>query len=351
MTSTICQCKVYNIGLFFWKSYRKFMDIYLTLMYVRGVTIEETRFPMKAVSKRTGLTPDVIRVWERRYGAINPNRTATNRRLFNEEEVRRLILLKRVVEAGHGIGRVARLPDGKLAELSDSSNFHERHMTPDRVDMPGDGLAAELLEASLKAVRALELEALVPVLNRGLLTLSRPVLLENLILPLLREVGEAWHDGDLRIAHEHMTSHVVRTFLGDLLLKTNVPSSSPHVVIATPAGQKHELGALAAALMAAGDGWKTTYLGADLPAEEIAAAALHNHARAVCLSLVYPGDDSGLATELVRLHSFLSKDIALGIGGTAAGSYRYTLESIGAVSLADIGSMRMFLATLREPKP
>jgi DNA-binding transcriptional MerR regulator/methylmalonyl-CoA mutase cobalamin-binding subunit len=303
---------------------------------------------MKAVVRRTGLTPHVIRVWERRYGAVRPRRTATNRRSYTDEEVRRLILLKKVVDAGHSIGQVASLPGEELAELLEDNSAPEGRHGETMMGAPGDSTAAGLLEGSLKAAQALDSRMLESVLRRGVLALSRPVLLQHLILPLLRAVGEGWHEGDLRVAHEHMASGVIRTLLGELLLNSAASPSAPDAVFATPAGQLHELGALAAAVMAASDGWKVTYLGADLPAEEIAAAALHNRSRAVCLSITYPADDAALASELTRLRGYLPKNVGLAVGGAAAGSYRSTLGAIGAASLEDMGSLRPFLASLRE---
>ena len=78
----------------------------------------EAHHTIKAVVRRTGLSAHVIRIWEKRYGAVVPERTGTNRRLYGDEEVERLSLLRDVTQAGHGIGQVARLPMEKLRELA-----------------------------------------------------------------------------------------------------------------------------------------------------------------------------------------------------------------------------------------
>jgi len=115
-------------------------------------------------------------------------------------------------------------------------------------------------------------------------------------------------------------------------------------VVATPQGQAHELGALAAAVTASTIGWRVTYLGANLPAEEIAAAAAQNDARAVALSIIYPPGDPGLLPELKRLHAYLQADVRLVVGGLSADSYRSVLDSIEAMRLPDMAALRSALS-------
>jgi DNA-binding transcriptional MerR regulator/methylmalonyl-CoA mutase cobalamin-binding subunit len=304
---------------------------------------------MKAAAKRTGLTQHVIRIWERRYGAVNPERTGTNRRRYSEEDIRRLVLLKGAVDAGHGIGSVARLPNEKLAELADTSPIRMLSRPPVRLDAAPGGIAAELLGQGMAAVRSLNAQAIESVLSRALVSLSKPILLEQVVLPLLRGIGELWQGGELRVAHEHLTTGVIRTFLGGLLQGSRPSSNRSSVVFATPSGQIHELGALAAAVTAAADGWRAIYLGPNLPAEEIAAAAAHSGARAVCLSLVYPPYDPGLITELQRLRGFLPSEVRIIAGGVAVSAYEPELRSMEIGCLNDISGIRPELPLLGSP--
>ncbi len=115
----------------------------------------------------------------------------------------------------------------------------------------------------------------------------------------------------------------------------------PAVIVGTPSGQHHEIGALLAAAAAAAQGWRVTYLGPDLPASSIAAAAELTGARAVALSLIYPADDLGLEAELRSLRSLLPAGIALIIGGQAADSYSEVLGDIGAVRLGDLADLSL----------
>jgi MerR HTH family regulatory protein/B12 binding domain len=129
------------------------------------------------------------------------------------------------------------------------------------------------------------------LLRRATLTvvLSQPFFIEQVIVPLMHRIGDLWHEGVLRVAHEHLASAVVRTSLGSPSRGYGAGPSAPNLVVATPTGQMHELGAMIVATTAASDGWCVTYLGPSLPAEEIAGAVHQRRACAVALSIIYPG--------------------------------------------------------------
>jgi methanogenic corrinoid protein MtbC1 len=121
------------------------------------------------------------------------------------------------------------------------------------------------------------------------------------------------------------------------------------MVVTTPSSQHHELGALIVAAIARIEGWNTVYLGPNLPAEEIAAAAKQRRARAVALSVTFPGDDPQLPTELRRLARSLEGDVTLLVGGSSAECYRRVLAEIRATVLDDLSDLRGFLRAARMP--
>jgi methylmalonyl-CoA mutase cobalamin-binding subunit len=118
---------------------------------------------------------------------------------------------------------------------------------------------------------------------------------------------------------------------------------APEVVVATPAGQQHGIGAMLVAASAATVGWRVTYLGADLPAEDIAEAVRSRGADAVALSLIYPPDDPDLPGELVRIWNELPSGVEVVVGGASAGSYSQTIRAIGATVAKDLEGLRSFL--------
>jgi DNA-binding transcriptional MerR regulator/methylmalonyl-CoA mutase cobalamin-binding subunit len=289
------------------------------------------RHPIGVVSRRTGIPQDLIRAWERRYGVVSPGRTDTRRRLYSDTDVRRLLLLKRLVDGGRRISDVANMP---LAELEALAEEDREAVVSQPLAGRGSG-GGHPLEAAIDAALRMDREALEDILTEAALAMSPADLRQKLLSPLLVEVGERWRAGSLRVAHEHLATSIVRTFVEGMRRRTVDRSGRPKIVITTPVGEEHELGALMAALAAEEVGWDAVYMGAALPAEEIGAAVRHLGARAVGLSLVH-ADEARLADELRSIHRYLSDDVALLVGGRAATSFSDVIREIGAHPVADM---------------
>ncbi|MCC6489053.1 MAG: cobalamin-dependent protein [Candidatus Hydrogenedentes bacterium] len=303
--------------------------------------------PIQIAAARTGLTQHAIRAWERRYGAVTPRRTPTNRRLYSDSDVNRLRLLYRVTQAGWSVGQVAHLPTDELGLLLETSE-DARGLTKAPADSPGP---RPLLEQALRDIKNLDSGALETLLYRAEADLGPSSVIDAVIAPLIHEVGEGWREGRLRIAHEHLASGAIRTYLSNVRLERKVPSGAPSLVCATPAGQWHELGALMAAAVAALEGWHVTYLGPNLPAEEIVTAARTVKARVVALSIVYPNDDPMMLPALRKLRKTLPAETAVVAGGQAAADYEAALREIGAVLVADMPSWRAELERRHGRRP
>jgi DNA-binding transcriptional MerR regulator/methylmalonyl-CoA mutase cobalamin-binding subunit len=310
------------------------------------------RHPIGVAARRTGLKPDLIRAWERRYGAVEPGRSDTRRRFYSDADIERLLLLRRVVGTGRGISQVAGLSNEELEALIQQEPQPVPAYSPPAASSPGgdslDDLAEAFLTRCLVAAQHLDVRGLEMQLERASVAFSRTNLIEKLLAPLMHRIGDLWHQGALRPIHEHMASAVVRSFLGGLHGAYRPEVSAPHLVVTTPARQHHELGALIAAATAAGEGWQVTYLGPELPPEEIAAAALQKGARAVALSITYPPDDPILMDDLRRLRRLLDPDTALLVGGRASAAYSHALSEIGARRIDDLASLRRELQLLRS---
>lgn len=307
----------------------------------------EVQHSIKFAARKTGLTPHVIRVWERRYEAVSPNRTGTNRRMYSEGEIERLGLLRDVTQAGHSIGQVARLPLAKLRQLAADAGSPkpEPSARPARKTSPDNSL----LEDCVEAVKSLDAHALENALKRAATALGSQGLLQRVVAPLAQTIGDLWRDGSITAAHEHFASATIRIFLGHAARPFAATEGAPVIVVATPTGQIHELGALLVGAAAANLGWHVTYLGASLPAAEIAGAARQSRARAVALSLVYPEDDPRLEAELKGLRHLLPDEVALLVGGRAMPSYGDALEKIGAIQLKDLSHFCVVIDELRKP--
>lgn len=290
-------------------------------------------FPIQTASQLSGLSPHVIRIWERRYNALSPSRTCTNRRMYCEEAIERLRLLRELTEGGHRIGSVARLCTDDLRRLA--SQHLARSGPPAAASLPANAAAPAALDTpedfvnlAVEASKVYDSDRLRRLLQHARQQFGQRGMLHHILCPLIVHIGEEWQTGNLRPAHEHVATSVIRE-----LLMTPVPGSqtapnAPEIIITTPAGEMHELGVMMAAATARDLGWKVTYLGPNLPVEEIAACAVARKARAVALSVVYPEKCPVIEDKLRRMRLLLPKPVALLVGGRAARGYQDRLGGL-----------------------
>jgi len=290
---------------------------------------------IEAVSRRSGLSQHLIRIWERRYGVVKPARTKSNRRLYSEEDAHRLELLNRAVHAGHRIGDIAKISTEKL-ELLVGAGRPNGTIT----SLPS---VSDEFNAAIEAIERFDAEALTMLLARADVEFGQSHTLELIIMPLMERIGTLWKDGEIRIAQEHMATAAVIHHVGSILANFRYQLDAPVIVVATPLGQEHEAGALAAAVVAAVSGWRPIYIGPNLPAEEIAGVAVKSNARAVALSLIFPADDPKLPAELGRLSRLLPNGLSILIGGRAAEQYMTAIDSIRAILIPDVAMLRQHL--------
>jgi len=311
------------------------------------------KYPIKVVSQMTGLSVHVIRAWEKRYNVVEPDRTDTNRRLYSEEDIEKLRLLNDASNLGHNIGSIAHLSISELKEMLIKERDINPELKNDYAGYAGNDvvtLVEELLSNCIESIKNYDAKKLESILLNASAKLTQPVLIEELLIPLVYKIGDMWHEGEIRVANEHLSSSVIRGFLFNLLESYSFGESAPVMVSATPRGQEHELGALIAGVVAASSGWKVIYLGANLPAEEVGAVVSHLKAKVVALSFVYPIDDPLLKKELKKLKQILPIGVSIIAGGRATSGYLDVLDEIGALVVKNIKQLRTELEAIRENK-
>lgn len=309
--------------------------------------VNEGRHPINYVAKRSGLTTHAIRVWERRYKAVTPVRTGKNRRLYSDADIERLRLLKVITSAGHSIGHIATLSEPELRTLAAASGASTAARPNATSGSQTHDASPEIIVAACRqAVLSLDAPALEQTLLDASVSLPQLRMLEEVVAPFMRWVGDEWHAGRIRVAHEHFASATVRKFLTRVRATYPDAGPGPSIVISTPSGQQHEIGAQLAACVAAMEGWRDHYFGANLPVAEIARAARDTHARAVGLSVAYVGDEAALTREMQDLVRALPAGVELFVGGVAAKHHRAALERIGARCVDSLTEFRDELNTL-----
>lgn len=277
------------------------------------------RHPIRVVAHRTGLTPATIRAWERRYDAVAPARSEGGQRRYSDEDIDRLNTLRALTDMGRSIGSVASLPP-EAAEVLLSEDLEA---APGGGGLPAPEERGAWVDDAYRSMREMDTESLERTLWRAFLTLGAKGFLEGVAAPLLERVGSAWAAGRVSPAQEHLGSGVlerVLTWMNDPALAAE---EGPVVVVATLPGERHALGARLAAAAAALEGWRPTYLGADLPVEEIATAARKVGATTIALSVVRTDRIRETEESLAALRELLGPDLQIVVGGAAARLLRH----------------------------
>ncbi len=305
-------------------------------------------FPIKIAALRSGLTQHIIRAWEKRYGAVCPGRSQTQRRVYSEEEIERLSLLRQATAAGHSIGNIVHLADSCLRKMV--AEGPEAPRAKERLECCLARQLADCLEAAFSSVLSLDGCGLERELHHSLVAHGRTAVMQQVLVPLMKKIGEGWEKGELRVAHEHVASSVIRTLLGNFVRSHSETSCAPCLLVTTPSGQIHELGALLAAATAVDHGWRVIYLGPNLPPEETAGAFLQAKADAVAISIVYPGDDPALVNQLRLLRRLLPPETPILAGGRATHDYEGALRETGTVICPDLNAFTAELARIRRQR-
>jgi DNA-binding transcriptional MerR regulator len=195
----------------------------------RDIGFDTPRHSVRVVANLTGLSAHVLRAWERRYEVVTPHRSPGGQRLYSDHDLERLRRLSQLTGRGHSISRIAGLSLGDLERL-------EEQVAPGPV-VPPEGqssAAAEVVGEALGAVGRFQAEELQAVLQRGAITLGRPVFLNEVVSPAVEAVGDGWSSGALSVAQEHMSTAVFRRVLEWQLAAYQVDDDMPRLAVATP---------------------------------------------------------------------------------------------------------------------
>lgn len=301
--------------------------------------------PISVVAERTGLSADVLRVWERRYGVVSPVRDDAGRRLYSDADVERLRLLASATAGGRTISQVSGLAFDELIALvrADESS----RWATSAADRQGRGDdAPDIVERALTWTRAMDASALEAELTRGAAVMGSARFPDLVMAPLFQRVGEGWHRGELSIAQEHLATASALAVMRQVLGALPAEPDAPALLVATMSGERHEIGALLAATVAASEGWRVVYMGSDLPVPEIADAAVRTGVRAVGVSVVLAVDIEQTTAALVELRDRLPAEVTLLVGGGGAASLETGLNHPGIRVLAKLEQLR---SALRSP--
>ena len=310
-------------------------------------TADLPRHTIRVDARRTGLTTATLRAWERRHGAVRPARSHTERRLYSDADIERLAQMRDLVKRGHSLSQLARLSAPDLTSLARQERAHVV-ASPERATGAGGSSVGEIVAAGERAISALDVAELQRLLTREMMALGPARFIDEAISPLCRRIGVLWAEGSLTVAHEHVASVAIRQVLSGLLDALRISdAASPSIVVATPGGERHEFGAMMAAAIASAAGWRAVYLGPDLPAAAIAAAARQAGASVIALSVVASVYAEPLMRELRELRGAVGENTEILIGGASAPrDVAASRDNGGARYLPDLAELRVELESL-----
>lgn len=267
---------------------------------------EAVTYAISRVERETGLSKDVLRMWERRYNFPNPTRDANGDRQYSQAELERLLVIKRLMDMGHRPGRLMTLSTEMLREMLAAIP----EVAPVRFSQD---VAQMLTMLRGNQVRQLEERLEYLILRYGL-----ELCVLELLPALLKEVGQAWQSGDLMVHHEHLLTEMLQNQLRRTMGRIPVWAICPRVLLATLPDELHGLGLLMVESLLLLEGAEVLNMGLQLPPEEIAHAVRDNQVDVVCLSLSAATNPNLAQQQLARLQLALPEGVCVWVGGEGA---------------------------------
>jgi len=288
------------------------------------------------VAKLTGLSKDVVRVWERRYGLVKPLRSANRYREYTDEDVALLRFLKEELDRGQTIGALAlEGRDSLLQRMRISSTPKQEELAPH------ENLLDELV-ACLDPLDKIRFEQ---KLNGAVAVIPFEEAVQRILLPLERRIGELWHEGRVNIAVEHYVTKIIQQKLFAVMNQLPVNEYGPRVLVACPEGESHEIGAQVAAYLAVTRGCHVYYLGPNLPSSDLQAFCERVKPDLVLLSVtVVKSDEEG--RRLLEELEGLSTRWPVAIGGQGARALEPVLRETKIELLDDLAELQSRLMIL-----
>ena len=269
-------------------------------------------YTIKQAALRSGVNVALLRAWERRYGIVEPMRTDSGYRLYDDAAIDRLRAMRSLVDAGwsprQAAERVTSATDDELEQLA-----------PGETESPEEVPAvASTIDAFVDGAARIDPGAIERALDDMFAAGSFERVIEDRLFPALRALGDAWSSGAVDVAGEHAASAAVARRLSMAFEAAGSPTGDrPPILVGLPPGARHELGALAFATAARRAGLPVVYLGPDVPVQSWIAAVEQTGGRAITFGVLIDRDVTA-ADEVVRAVRLAHPQVVIAGGGRAS---------------------------------
>lgn len=295
-----------------------------------------------AVERDTGLSKDTLRVWERRYGFPAPTRDAFGERLYPIDQVDKLRILRRLMDAGHRPGKIIGLEVDQLQALAAQN-------APEPRSLADAGAERDDLGHYIELIKSHQVEEVRRMLSQAVLRMGLERFVVEVVAPLNRMVGEAWARGYFEIFEEHLYTESMQIILRNAISNIPQPGRRPRVLLTTFPSEAHGLGLLMAEALLALDGCRCISLGTQTPVWDIVLAAGAQKADVVALSFSACLNPNQVLDGLTELRAKLSANTQIWAGGQCPILQRRPPKDV--MVLSELGQIHASLAAWRATHP
>jgi DNA-binding transcriptional MerR regulator/methylmalonyl-CoA mutase cobalamin-binding subunit len=284
------------------------------------MSVDQSLYPIGVVERDTGIGRDTLRVWERRYGYPEPVRNDKGERMYSGQQLRHLQRIRRLLDQGMRPGKLLSLGETELDEL-EASLIPATAVEPDSV-----------VEAVLEAIHSADAGHVDELFSKYLVQHGMQKFILELVIPLLRAVGELWVAGSLQIFQEHFLSERLIRFLNIEIAKSQKSAMKPRVLLATLPGEEHSLGLFMVAAMLSSHGLTTINLGSEVPMDQIGGAAKQFRADIVGITFSGAYQYNNIRPHLLELRQLIPDDVEIWTGGEGVRRLRKLPQGVTKIS-------------------
>lgn len=304
---------------------------------------------LKSVSQKTGLSAHVLRAWEKRYGVVVPERTETNRRFYTDNEIKKLILLKKAVDAGFSIGSIKDLSVEKLQELilseEKKSIFLNKTLLPEKFQIKINNRIEEFL-ASAEKFNSKNLQFLIYEIEDEF---SQSVIIEEFILQILNILDNKRKSVQIEKITEQFIINELSFYIRQIINKIPEFDDFPLILTYSPVGGFFQIGSLISSAIAKLEKWRVCNLGENLNSSEIVSAVKIINPDVISINMIYPYNNPEIIkNELIALKSSIPENIKILLSGRTVWNYREEVIKIGGIFAGDTFAFRKELQKIKS---
>ncbi len=280
-------------------------------------------YNIKAVVQATGISSSTLRAWERRYQMVTPYRSDSGYRLYSDQDIAVIHWLKTQVESGMSISQAV----SWLEQISEKAGDRDHAILPGSADdVMTPSTTANHQRTQVRDFESLQRDLLSALLDydeqQAEATLSEAFAMytveevgENLFVPVLTDIGQRWHNGEVSITQEHFSTRFLMQRLMALMRASNPGTQTAEIWVGCAPGELHEMGALLLSLYLRRAGHQAHYLGGNLPIDDILKEVSEKRPKMLLLSAGSPNAAAELQELTARMKQFDPAPTVIGYGG------------------------------------